>query len=379
MDFATRMRRTAFIAAAVLASALACRVESRQEREIKDLTAKTAELDGLVQQTRLAGAMQSAQIRGAGIKGLSPDAETGQLTPEQKDMLEKRIGAEKDNSTKGLIQEVLDRDKEIDGLNEKINGLRAILPRPDVAAGNDSHYGLAMRFLRARKVGEETARRLVSRVFLMDRLTPGFEVYHFYSNGVYGTWVAQGSAPLSPTEMQAQERRKLENERDAAASMAERLQEEVEDLSLQKAVLESEIEDMHEMKAMLISEMNALAATNEDQRAKLNSLHYLVGGRGALEKEGVIVVPVFAKDRAGKNWRDDLFDRSLDLRTEDTIEITADEAGLGAIGKLSVIPGSYTRGMHYSVSISEDRQTASVKILEKGRFRNDKVVFAVSE
>jgi hypothetical protein len=372
-------RHVAFFAAAALVSAVACKVESQQEKEIKDLTARTAELDGLVRQNRLAGAQQSAQLREAGVGGVRPDFETGQLTPEQKAVLEKRVREEKDNSTRGLIQEVLDRDKEIDGLNKKIEGMRNVLPKPDVAAGSDSHYGFAMRFLRGKKVSEETARRLVSRVFLMDRLMHGFEVYHFYSNGVYGTWVAQGSAPVSPAEMLAMERQRLEGERDAATSLAERLQEDVYDLTGQKALLESEVEELRDTKDRLIDETSALSATNESQKARLNSLHYLVGGRRALEKDGVIIVPVFAKDRAGKNWRDGLFTRSLDLRTEDTIEIAAKDAGLGAIGRLTVIPGSYAKGTHYSVTISEDRLTASIKILTKDRFRNDKVVFALSE
>jgi hypothetical protein len=139
------------------------------------------------------------------------------------------------------------------------------------------------------------------------------------------------------------------------------------------------VEDLQGAKDMLIDELNVLAATNEGQKARLNSLHYLVGDRRALEKDGVIIVPVFAKDRAGKNWRDGIFSKSLDLRTKDTIEITAKDAGLDAIGRLTVIPGSYAKGIHYDLTISDDRRTASIKILEKDRFRNDKVVFALSE
>jgi len=379
MGILSCFRCAAFLAAAVLVSTVACKTGSEQEKEIKDLTTRTAELDGLMQQNMAAGAQQSAQLRAAGVGGLKLDAETGQLTPEQKALLEKRVRDERDNSTKGLIQEVLDRDKEIDGLNKKIAGLRSILPKPDVAAAADNHYALAMKYLRKRKVGEETAKKLVSRVLILDKLVPGFEVYHFYSGGVYGTWVAQGKAPISPSEWMAQEKQRLENERDTAVSWAERLQEEVYDLTNQKTILESEVEDLREMKDKLIDDLNVLAATNESQKAKLNSLHYLVGDRRQLQREGVIIVPIFAHDRAGKHWRDDIFDKTLDLRTEDTIEIAAQDADLETIGKLSVVPSSYTKGVHYTFAISEDRKTATIKILEKDRFRNDKVVFAVSE
>jgi hypothetical protein len=365
MGLSAAFRHITFFAAAALAPTMACKmackVESQQEREIKALTTKTAEMDGLIQKNRLAGSQQSARLSEAGVGDMRVNSETG-LSPEQKALLERRAREEKDNSARGLIQEVLDRDREIKSLSDRINGMRAILPKPDVAAGGDSHYGLAMGFLRGRNVAEGTARRLVGRVFLMDRLLPGFEIYHFYSNGVYGTWVAQGSAPIGPTEMQAMERRRLEGERDAAASQAERLQGDVDDLAAQNAALESEVEDL-----------------NERQRARLNSLHYLVGELRALERDGVVIVPFFAKDRAGKNWRDDLFLGSLDLRTGDTIEIAAKDAGLDTIGRLTVIPGSYAKGVHYSATISGDRRTATVRILEKDRFRNDKVAFALSE
>ena len=380
MNFATDLRRIIGLAAAsALILAFACNKELSREREIKDLTAKAMELDDLQQKSRVAGLDQSAKLKGAGVNNIHLDSETMELTPEQRSFLEARVRAERDNTPRALIQEVLDKDKEIKDLNVKINSLRASLPKPDKAVENDSHYGLAMNFLRNRNVSEETARRLISRVLIMDRLAPGFEVYHFYSNGVYGTWVAQGSATQSPTEMQAEERQIIETERDAATSRAEQLQEELTDLMAQKAVIQSEIEAMYSEKANLIEEMSALAQTNETQRTKLNSLHYLVGGRKALEKEGIIVVPVFAKDRAGKNWRDEIFNRSLDLRSSDGIAINANEVGLNSIGKLNVIPGSYIKGEHFSVTITQDKQTALIKILDAERFKNDKVVFAVAE
>jgi hypothetical protein len=125
--------------------------------------------------------------------------------------------------------------------------------------------------------------------------------------------------------------------------------------------------------------MAELSATNDAQKASLNSVHYAVGSRKALEQEGIIVVPVFAKDRAGANWKDDVFTKSMDLRTKDTITLTAAEAGLQKISKISVIPGSLEKDKHYSVAISEDRTSATVKLLVKDRFRNEKVVFALTD
>ena len=108
-------------------------------------------------------------------------------------------------------------------------------------------------------------------------------------------------------------------------------------------------------------------------------MHYLVGNRKALEKDGVIVVPVFAKDRAGSNWSDSAFTKALDLRNADSITLTAADAGLQKISKVSVIPGSLEKDKHYTLTLSQDRTSATVKILSKDRFLNEKVVFALAD
>ena len=108
-------------------------------------------------------------------------------------------------------------------------------------------------------------------------------------------------------------------------------------------------------------------------------MHYVVGNRKTLEKDGVIVVPVFAKDRAGSNWADGVFTKALDLRSADSITLTAADAGLQKISKVSVIPGSLEKDKHYSLTISQDKTSATVKILAKDRFINEKVVFALAD
>jgi len=129
----------------------------------------------------------------------------------------------------------------------------------------------------------------------------------------------------------------------------------------------------------MVKEMEALNANNEQMKSKLNSLHYVVGNREKLKQSGVIIIPVFAKDRAGSNWSDSVFDRSLDLRTQDTITIQASGYGLKSISKVNVVPGSLEKDKHYSLQISPDKQSATIKILVKERFKNEKVVFAVTD
>ena len=364
------------MAASLLTLSTACK---REDPQIRELTQKAAEADKASQQLNQAGSDQQKKLAQAGVNDVKPNAETLQLTEEQKKSLEERIKNEKNSSYQALLQEVLDKDKEIKDLNAKLAKLKADLPRPDLAKPNDSHYGMTMRFLKKKGVSDADAKKLVSRVAILEKLAPGFEVYHFYANGTYGTWVSQGKAKISPNDLMRQEREKVEGERDVAVAQNEKLQEEVLDLEGQKKKIEEEIAGLRGERANLIEERSKLQADNAGQLAKLNSLHYVVGTRDKLKAEGIIEIPVFAKDRAGKNWRDEVFTQSLDLRSAKTITIKASELGLAKIGKVNVVPGSYLKDEHYKLSISEDKQTATVELVTVTRFKNDKVVFAVTD
>jgi hypothetical protein len=363
---------------AALAALPGCK-RSGEDKEIRDLSQKAAELDKLSQQATSVESEEARKLKEAGVNDVKPNATTLQLTDEQKAALEERIKAEKNSSYQALLQEVLDKDKELKELNEKMARLRAVLPKPDLAKANDSHYGMAMRFLRRKGVSEEKAKALISRVLIMDKMAPGFEVYHFYNNGVYGSWVAQGKAAISPTQLQAEEKAKIEGERDTAVEKNTKLEEEVSDLNAQKEKITAEIDALRIEKNNMIKEMESLTATNEAQKSKLNSMHYVVGSRKTLEKDGIIVVPVFAKDRAGSNWADGVFNKALDLRSSDSITLAAADAGLQKISKVSVIPGSLEKDKHYSLTLSPDKTSATVKILAKDRFLNEKVVFALTD
>lgn len=366
----------ALMAASFLMVSTACK---REDPQIRELTQKAAEADKASQQLNQAGSEQQKKLAQAGVNDVKPNAETLQLTDEQKKALEERIKNEKNSSYQALLQEVLDKDKEIKDLNTKLAKLKADLPKPDVAKLNDSHYGMALRFLKKKGVPEAEAKKLVSRVAIMEKLAPGFEVYHFYANGNYGTWVAQGRARITPNDLMRQEREKIEGERDEAVAQNEKLQEEVTDLESQKQKITEEITTLQNERINLIEERTKLQADNAGQLAKLNSLHYVVGTRESLKAEGVIEIPVFAKDRAGKNWRDEVFTQSLDLRSAKTITIKAADLGLKKIGKVNVVPGSYLKDEHYKLTISPDKLSAVVELITVSRFKNDKVVFAVTD
>lgn len=367
------------LAAGLAAAVLVLPGCNRENAKIKEQTEKAAQAGQTQEQIQAAGQAQQQALQKAGVTDVQPNPDTMQLTDDQRKALEDRIKNEKNSSYQALLQEVIDKDKQIKDMNEKLDKLKSELPKPDIARANDSHYGMAMRFLQKQGLSKADAKKLVDNVNIMDKLAPGMEVYHFYSNGVYGTWVTKGRARISPNELNRQERAKVEGERDTALAQNEKLQEEVGDLATQKEQLTADVAGLQQEKVTLTQQVSDLTTLSEKQKTDLNSLHYIVGNRKELEKQGVIIIPVFSKDRAGAKWVNEAFTNEVDLRTNDSLTFTAADAGVAKIGKVNVVPGSLVKDQHYSLTIAPDKMSATVKLLDKSRFTNEKVVFAVSE
>ncbi|HEX4846445.1 MAG TPA: hypothetical protein VFV26_09520 [Geothrix sp.] len=351
----------------------------REDPQIRALTEKASQADEASQQLRQAWSEQFRRLGLAGIRDLRSEADPLLLTEDQKKALEARVHEEKDNSRRGLLREILDKDAELRAFHDRLVDLKATLPAPEIARPNDSHYGLALRFLRRQGQSDTEARRALSRVVISDRIAPGFEVYHFYANGEYGTWVSQGTASITPRSLARQNPDPLVGERNQAVAAGRRLQRELRVLESQKQSIEQEIAAIQAERRLVLEGHTRLQSENAQQLARLNSLHYLVGVQDALEREGIIEVPLFGKDQSGPTWRDAAFTQNLDLRSGHTLIIRAQDLGLRQISKVNVVPGSYTQGEHYRLTLSADRQTATVELLALPRFKNDKVVFAVVE
>lgn len=364
------------LAAALAACAVSCR---REDPRIRELTVKAAQADDAARQLRQAWSAQLARLPLLRRRP-APGPLAIPFTPEQIRFLQARVNAERDVSYKALLREALDKDREIRDLGLRLGQMKADLPPPDVVRPHDSHYGLAMRFLRSRGVPDAKARDLLSRTPILERLEPGSEVYHFYVDGVYGTFVAQGSAPHSPAELaKLGDLEELQDARNQARARSGRLGLALAELQAQKAALDLEVSELRIERERLMEERGSLEDARVVQAASLNSLHYLVGLKDDLERAGIIELPFLAKSRAGAAWRDAAFTELLDLRGGNAIRIQAGDLGLERIGSVDLVPGSYLRDVHYRLAFDGDRKAVTVVILNPARFRNDKVVFAVSD
>jgi hypothetical protein len=361
----------------IAAAGTGCR---REDPQIRILTDKAAHTDEAAQQLRQAWKAQLLRLDRAGVEDLpGSDRSLMLLTAEQRNALEALVREERGTSRRALLMQILAKDLELRALKAHWDQLRAGLPEPETVQPHDSHYGMALRFLERRGCTEAQAKAILSRAAISDRIAPGFAIYHFFHDGVYAACVAQGSAPFSPEELNRAEIESLVAQRDGARDRLSRLKGELARLGVEKQEIEREMDLLQAERLQLLEGGLKLRKAESAHQTRLNSLHYLVGLRTALEEAGIIELPLFDKDRSGPRWRDEVFIRSLDLRASHTLTLWAAELGLKRIGSVIVVPGSYLRNEHYRLTLSPDGQTAVIDLLTPSRFRNDKVVFAVEE
>jgi hypothetical protein len=346
------------------------KAQSESTESSKDFASKVAEAQQAEGQAQGAAKAQADAMAKA---GLQPNATGIPLTEDQRALLETRVKAEKNNSTAALLQEILDRDKQIGELNTKVARLQAQLPKPQIATEKDNHFAMALRFLKGKGLSEEKARTVAARANILEDLQPGWQVYQQYAGGAYLTAVTQGKAAIGPTEYLHNQRAALQKDRDDLSG-------QVQDLQAERTKVQEEVDALHTEKTTLTAQVNELSTLSQAQKAKLNSMHYLVGQRRQLVNEGVIVVPVFAKDRMGPKALASRFEKDLPLDDPNpTVLIQASDVGLAKISKVNVVPGSLQKDKDYTVILADDRKNATVRILDPERLRNDRVVFAVTD
>ncbi|KAK3582212.1 hypothetical protein CHS0354_023750 [Potamilus streckersoni] len=135
------------------------------------------------------------------------------LNADQESVLLDMIKNEKDPTFKGTLQEIVDKNKLVIELTEQIRKLEDKLPTFYVVKKGDSHRMIAINFLKdVYKLEQKKAEELVDRSGLYDELEVGFKVWLYYNDDVFGTFVTQGSAKVSPYKLKLSMRKSREEE-----------------------------------------------------------------------------------------------------------------------------------------------------------------------
>lgn len=127
-----------------------------------------------------------------------PDSLMG-LNKEQLKLIQDMITKEQDATYKGLLNQVIDKNNQIQKLSSDLDDIKSKLPKPYVVKGGDSHYKVCFEYLTKEKsLPADKANDLLQQAFLADDLLEGFNIWLYYNDGVFGTFVNQGSVRISP-------------------------------------------------------------------------------------------------------------------------------------------------------------------------------------
>jgi type II secretory pathway component PulM len=306
-----------------------------------------------------------------------PEINIMNLSPEQKKVLEEKIKNEKDVSIKSLLQDILDKNNDIQNLNAKVQELETLLPKPHMVEKGENHYQIAMNFLLNEKgVDKARAMELVERTALFEPIVPGFKVWNFYAEDEYGTFITQGSAPISPNQIQRKVKKELVDAKDKAIAEKDQLQSDINEMETRRTELISQLDLLNQEKQNMLGKMSNLNDQNQEMQTALNSVYFAMDLRKNLTQKGIIKGGFL---RATKLQKVDLalFDRSLDLRGEPKIIVAAADFQLSKIKDVTIYPGYFKLDTDYKVEFDEASQSVTITILDIKKFMSEKIAIAI--
>lgn len=293
------------------------------------------------------------------------------LNEDEKKLLKEKIKNEQDISKKALLKEILEKNNEIQELKAKITEIEALLPKPHIVVKGENHYQIAMDFLINEKgLDKKKAMNLVERTAVYDQLVPGFRVWNFYTGDAYGTSVTQGTANISPNTLIRRAKKELVDARDEAISQRDQLTEDIKLLEDKRAKLIGHLDSLSQEKENLIDQVG-------DLNFQVNSLAFIVDSYGNLKKNGIIKGAALFRSAKLQDVSPENFSKTIDLRSQNQINFSATELGLGKIKKIILYPKFYKEGSDFKIEISDDKQNAIITILTTNKFKNERIVISV--
>ncbi len=302
-----------------------------------------------------------------------PEINIMNFSPEQKKVLEDKIKNEKDVSIKSLLQDILDKNDDIQNLNARLQELEAMLPKPHIVEKGENHYQIAMNYLLNEKGIDKTrAMELVERTALFEPIIPGFKVWNFYAEDEYGTFITQGTAPISPNQIQRKIKKELVDAKDKAIAAQEQLQSDITEMETRRNELISQLDLLNQEKQNMLTRMSDLHSQNREMQTTLNSVYFAMDLRKNLTRKGIIRGG-FLRSTKLQKVDFSMFDHSLDLRGEAKITAAAADFQLNRIKHVTIYPSYFKSETDYQVEFDEDGQNVTITILDPQRFKSEKI------
>ena len=310
------------------------------------------------------------------------------LSAEEEQALDELVRQEKDPSYRGILGQVVEDMKKIRDLQNKVTQLEGLLPGDgvDVKPG-DTHMKLAMQYLEKDKgVPESRAKELISRLNIMETsLEKGMKVHFYYdpAKDFFGTWVAQGAASHSPLALVRAKEMQLIQEKEAAVTKANTLQDEKAQLEETRDSLQKEIAELELRKASLestVSElelerskaMESARITGEKLAEHQNSVWYDADLIERLKARGVLKTV-----NKVENIGEVKFANNIDLTKTKSITLKPSQFGIDHISDVRIVPTFLKEGRDIGVRFADDG-TVEVTLLNETALRGQKILFVVS-
>jgi predicted nucleic acid-binding Zn-ribbon protein len=301
--------------------------------------------------------------------GRLPDNFGPELTPEQKELLAKRVQEEK-MGMRALLQDILDREAQIKDLKDRINAIESGLPSSFVAQKGDKHEDILRTFLKDRGIGDIEAKSLIAQVHLYPQpLEQGHRVWAYYRDGVLGTWVAKGDGNTSPAELEQRAWRALTDQRDTARRQLVSLRRDLEVVTHERGELRQQLDVLRNDVGESNQQMEQL---RQEARAGRQGARYVAGSKQQLREHGVIGGGGLFGGRTSVRRLEHL--ETLDLDQTNEILLRSSEHGLSRIQKVKVLPDGFRRDQDYAVHLMRGGTMARVSLLDVDKFKRSTFV-----
>ncbi len=344
-------------------------VAKAPDAQVASLSEMAVEYEKLEQQQATTNQQMGQLITKYQQRGGSlPPGFGAELTDEQRTLLAERIKTEK-AGLRTLLQDLIDRDKDVQQMKTRLDALETQLPASVVSKEGDRHDRIAMNFLVKQGVPAKKAYEIVSQINLQDALVPGFRVWTYYQKGQFGTWVTRGKASITPQEHAKKVLALLEESRDKALK-------DLADTSSERDALKVTTAEKEAALTRSAEELKAMTETAEQQRAEVqrreveaNTLKFIVGSKKSLVKSKLL-------EKNMRKWNpatDQM--SSLNLLESQDIPIDAASLGLKKIKKVTLVPEIFVAGVDYAVQVGGP--TATLKITTPDKFKANRFVIVV--
>jgi hypothetical protein len=234
-----------------------------------------------------------------------------------------------------------------------------------------------MNFLLNEKgVDKAKAMELVERTALFEPIVPGFKIWNFYAEDEYGTFITQGTAPISPNQIQRKVKKELVDAKDKAIAEKDMLQNDINEMETRRTELISQLDLLNQEKQNMLGKMSELNDQNQEMQTALNSVYFALDLRKSLNERGIIKGG-FLRSTKLQKVDTTMFDKSLDLRGDPKIIVAASAFQLGKIKDITIFPSYFKIDTDFKVEFDETRQNATITLLDVKKFMSEKIAIAI--